>query len=139
VQTTCSKILNSHFLRNIVILLVISLGVAVYTSLVAAESASRSRIEWTASLNEPDSDIQFTAVGPTSRTLLVTIFPYDDRVEQDALESEILHDADARRFRKDLIARGFTAVRVGSGTNQALLEENQGRKLSAVAVASGRV
>jgi hypothetical protein len=105
-----------------------------YQGCLTAELNSRSRIEWAASLNEDDC-IRFTAVGLSSRTLLVTIFP-TDRAAEDGLESEILYDGDARGFRKELLSRGFTSIRVGSVATRPLRKETHGQ---AAAVASGRV
>jgi hypothetical protein len=72
-------------------------------------AASRYRIEWASSLSSEDDELQFTAIGPASRTLLVAIYP-SDRVAEDAIQSRILRDSDESDFRKELVAHGFLYV-----------------------------
>jgi hypothetical protein len=111
------NVFTPHRVRQIAILIVIgALGFVFYhqnssapTNLLAD---SQSRIAWASSLSHEDDELQFTAVGPSSRTLLVVIYPRN-RVDESALESKILYDSSEVEFRKILRTKGFQSIQVG--------------------------
>ena len=107
-QTTCSTLPNTHFLRKAILFLLVLASTFIW---IQTDKSAQSRREFAAAQNDDDG-LEFTTSGPLDRTIVITIFPVD-RPEEDSLVGFVLRDSEGKKMRDGLRSHGFNSIRCG--------------------------
>lgn len=107
-QTTCSTLPNTHFLRKAILFLLVLASTFIW---IQTDKAAQSRRDFAADQNEDDG-LEFSTEGTLDRTIVITIFPVD-RPEEDSLVGFVLHDSEGKKMREGLRSQGFNSIRCG--------------------------
>jgi hypothetical protein len=88
VQTICSTLPNTHFVRKPILFLLVLAFTFIW---IQTDKATQNRREFAPAQNEND-ELEFSTEDALDRTIVITIFPVD-RSEEDSLVGFVLHDS----------------------------------------------